>query len=140
MKKSIVLDANILIRAVLGEKEMRLLENHHDRVLFYAPNSCFEDAAKYLPLILVKKGVAEDLLIPVIERLKLLVAPVEDELLESQKAHAMQRLNVRDAHDWPILALALALDCAIWTEDKDFFGCGIAVWNTQNIQYFLQDD
>ena len=27
-------------------------------------------------------------------------------------------------------ALALLLDCGLWTEDRDFFGCGLSVWQT----------
>ncbi|MSV27230.1 MAG: hypothetical protein EXQ52_00555 [Bryobacterales bacterium] len=41
-----------------------------------------------------------------------------------------QRLALRDESDWPILAAALALRCPIWTEDTDFFGCGVATWTT----------
>ena len=32
------------------------------------------------------------------------------------------------ADDWPALALGLQLECAIWTEDQDFFGIGVATW------------
>ena len=36
----------------------------------------------------------------------------------------------QDENDAPTVALALALDCGIWTSDRDFFGCGVAVWST----------
>ena len=39
----------------------------------------------------------------------------------------------RDPDDWPTVAVALALDAAIWTQDYDFFGCGIAVWTTETL-------
>jgi predicted nucleic acid-binding protein len=35
-------------------------------------------------------------------------------------------LRGRDESDWPILATALGLACAAWTEDADFFGTGVA--------------
>jgi mono/diheme cytochrome c family protein len=47
----IVLDANILIRGVLGKRVRQLLETdttHHNR--FYAPEVAYADAAKYLQL------------------------------------------------------------------------------------------
>jgi hypothetical protein len=44
--KAIVLDANILIRAVLGR-----------RVQFFAPDVAYADARKYLPALLEKRGV-----------------------------------------------------------------------------------
>lgn len=32
----------------------------------------------------------------------------------------------RDPNDWFTVALALALEAAIWTCDRDFLGCGVA--------------
>jgi predicted nucleic acid-binding protein len=48
-----------------------------------------------------------------------------------------RRLGARDPEDWPILAAALALGCPIWTEDTDFFGCGVATWTSSSIEVFL---
>jgi hypothetical protein len=31
----------------------------------------------------------------------------------------------------------LALGCPIWTEDTDFFGCGVATWTSASIDSFL---
>ena len=45
----------------------------------------------------------------------------------------------RDPEDWPILAAALALGCPIWTEDTDFFGCGVATWTSDRVRIFLQE-
>ena len=39
----------------------------------------------------------------------------------------------RDPNDWPTVALALSLGIGIWTNDYDFFGCGIPVWTTQTL-------
>jgi hypothetical protein len=36
-----------------------------------------------------------------------------------------------------VLAAALALGCAIWTEDTDFFGCGVATWTTDRVELYL---
>jgi hypothetical protein len=36
----------------------------------------------------------------------------------------------QDENDAPTVALAIALDCGVWTSDRDFFGCGVAVWST----------
>jgi predicted nucleic acid-binding protein len=43
----------------------------------------------------------------------------------------------RDPNDAPTIALALALDCGIWTNDRDFFGCGISVWVTETLRACL---
>jgi len=37
-----------------------------------------------------------------------------------------------------VLAAALGLHCAIWTEDADFSALGVAVWTTSHIEIFLQ--
>jgi len=53
----IVLDANILIRAVLGRRVRHLLDTYTAHgVRFYAPDVAFVDAQKYLPSLLVKRG------------------------------------------------------------------------------------
>ena len=53
------------------------------------------------------------------------------------EAEARKRLGSRDPDDWPSLAAALALGCAIWTEDTGFFGCGVATWTSSSVDSFL---
>jgi len=31
----------------------------------------------------------------------------------------------------------MALDCPIWTEDRDFFGIGIPVWSSDLVDQYL---
>ena len=53
----IVLDANILIRAVLGRQILWLLETYGGRgIRFFAPDVAFADAEEYLPSLLIKRG------------------------------------------------------------------------------------
>ena len=52
---------------------------------------------------------------------------------------ARERLGERDPEDWPILAAALAIGCPIWTEDTDFFGCGVPTWTTSRVAMYLRD-
>jgi len=53
----IVLDANILIRAVLGRQVRQLLETYAGHgIRFYAPEIAYAEATKYLPPLLRKKG------------------------------------------------------------------------------------
>ena len=47
--KAIVLDANILIRAVLGKKARELIFDNAATVKFFTPDVCYTDARKYLP-------------------------------------------------------------------------------------------
>jgi predicted nucleic acid-binding protein len=36
------------------------------------------------------------------------------------------------------VALALTLDCGIWTADQDFFGCGLPVSTTETLTLHLR--
>jgi hypothetical protein len=56
----------------------------------------------------------------------------------SASDYRMLALRGRDEGDWPVLATGLGLACAVWTEDSDFFGTGIAVWTTSRVEIFLQ--
>ena len=49
--KRLVIDANILLRAVFGVRVRALLETYEESVSFYTPDICFCDALKYIPLI-----------------------------------------------------------------------------------------
>jgi hypothetical protein len=42
-RKSVVVDANILIRAVLGQKVRQILEQFEDVSLFHTPDVCLAD-------------------------------------------------------------------------------------------------
>jgi predicted nucleic acid-binding protein len=138
-RKVLVLDANILVRAVLGQKVREIIINYADSIDFFTPLVCFEDAYRDLPELLAKRGVDVEPALAVLDQLKRLIQPVEKEWLEAFEAQARLRLKLRDEDDWPILAAALALNCPIWTEDADFFGVGVATWTTLNIPYHLSE-
>ena len=48
MARQLVLDANILIRGVLGKQVEPLLQRYADKVSFLTVEEAFEDAAKYV--------------------------------------------------------------------------------------------
>jgi predicted nucleic acid-binding protein len=135
----IVLDANILIRAVLGRRVRHLLETYTDRGLrFCAPDIAYADAKKYLPPLLKAKRLPDTDVLAAIQYLQTLVEPVNHDFYVFFENEAKRRLCGRDEEDWPVLAAVLALSCPIWTEDTDFFGSGIAVWTSNRIEIFLQ--
>jgi predicted nucleic acid-binding protein len=67
------------------------------------------------------------------------VIEIEEDIYGSFKQKALNRICDRDEKYWPIVALSLAFDCPIWTEDQDFFGIGIATWRTKNIDIFFSE-
>lgn len=134
---TVVLDANILIRAVLGSNVRNLLLNHRERVGFFAPAVAFAEAREHLPGIVKRRGGNADFVIEALRLLEEIVLPVQSDSYQDFEAAAKARIERRDADDWPVLATALALDCPIWTEDKDFFGAGVATWTTDRIELFF---
>jgi predicted nucleic acid-binding protein len=74
-----------------------------------------------------------------LEYLRNIIETVTPELYAAFESEARQRLRGRDESDWPILAAALGLGCAVRTEDTDFFGTGVAVWTTNRIEIFLKE-
>jgi hypothetical protein len=65
------------------------------------------------------------------------VAVAANSVSERRSMEARQRM-ARDLDDAPTLALALALDCGIWTADHDFFGCGVPAWSTETLLWYVQ--
>ena len=135
--KAIVLDANILIRAVLGQRVRQLLLEHAPNVKFFAPDVAYADARKYLPALLEKRGINGAAALTVLDTLEAIVRPLEFDLYAGLQHQALQRIAMRDADDWPVLACAMTLGCPVWTEDADFFGTGVATWTSDRVTLFL---
>jgi len=55
---------------------------------------------------------------------------------EAREAEARERIPA-DPADWPTVALALALEAAILTHNRDFFGCGLPVWRPDIVRTHL---
>lgn len=91
----------------------------------------------YLPELLKKRGVDSSAAIQVLDQLEHIVQSIDVELYEGMQQQALQRIAVRDADDWPVLACAMILDCPVWTEDADFFGAGVATWTTDRVALYL---
>lgn len=136
-RKAIVLDANILIRAVLGRRVRELIVDSADVVQFFAPDVAYADARKYLPSLLEKRSIKSEPAMAVLDALESIVRPLELGVYEGLKTQALQRIAIRDADDWPVLACAMTIGCPVWTEDADFFGTGVATWTSDRVELYL---
>jgi predicted nucleic acid-binding protein len=87
--------------------------------------------------LLVKRGKQDVDVQASLEYLRHIIEPVDREIYGLFENEARQRLRGRDENDWPVLATALGLACAVWTEDADFFGIGVATWTTNRVEIFL---
>jgi predicted nucleic acid-binding protein len=139
VSERLVLDANILIRAVLGKRVRSLISRYGSSVCFYAPESAFAEAREHLPRILGRRNIPDAEGLPVLNALSEIVQAVGLDTYCAFEHMAKERLVGRDLEDWPVLATAMVLQCPIWTEDKDFFGSGIAIWTTDRVELFLRE-
>lgn len=137
MSSVLVLDANIIVRAVLGEKVRNCLLMHSELVDFFTPDVCINDAEKYLPGIFEKRSIPFSIAMDVFEHIKKILQVIDKSIYEERISEAQQRMKTRDLDDWPVAATALLFNCPIWTEDKDFFGVDIPVWTTDRIHLFF---
>jgi predicted nucleic acid-binding protein len=137
MMKTLVLDANILIRAVLGQRVRQLLIDHAQQVNFFAADLAFDEARHHLPVILEKRGLLAAPGLIALDAVAAVVCPLDAGLYGHLQRPALARIAERDPDDWPTLACALLLGCPIWSEDADFFGTGVATWTTSRIGVFF---
>lgn len=138
--RRIVLDANVLIRAVLGVKVSALIARYADVIDFCVPEIAFLDAAEHLPGIASQRGADPAPWLDSLDSLKQLVTVVPRDMVEHLKIAALERIGDRDPDDWPIVATALGLNCPIWTHDKDFFGIGVTTWTSERVEIYLRGD
>jgi predicted nucleic acid-binding protein len=143
LQRRLVLDANILVRAVLGRRVRQIITDHTDRVAFFAPEVAYGDARRHLPTLRGNRfadPAARTAALAVLELLEGVVHPVAEDTYVMQRPSALARIESRDPDDWPILATALVLNCPIWTEDQDFFGTGVPTWTTDRVELFLNNE
>ena len=127
----LVLDANILIRAALGQRVKGILLANAARASFYAPD---------VPGLLARRGIDPGALSSWLRDLQDIVRPLSVEVYGHMRRLALQRIATRDEDDWPVVAAALSLGCPVWTEDQDFFGTGIPTWTTDRVELYLNPD
>jgi predicted nucleic acid-binding protein len=138
--KRLVIDANILIRAVLGSRVRHLIEYYCEFVAFYMAEANAKEAEFYLSTVLAaKRNLSEEIWRPVFIGILNTVQIIADDVLIEVESKAKARIASRDVNDWPAVAAALLLDCPVWTEDKDFLGAGVAIWTTATVEIYLSD-
>jgi predicted nucleic acid-binding protein len=139
-RKKLVLDTNILLRAVFGVKVYSLLKQYEDAVEFNTPDLCIEEARRHIPSIAARRRIvpaqAEAVLQEVVADF---IQVVDTSFYEEFEESARLRISSRDADDWPVVATAMLINAPIWTEDRDFFGSGIATWTSDKIEIYLRD-
>lgn len=135
--KRLVIDANILIRAVLGQRVRRLIGEACDQVAFYVAEANYDEAEHYLAQLAPARGIADDIWRDALSTVMAAIQLVGQEELALVESEARARIARRDERDWPAVAAAMLLNCPVWTEDSDFFGAGVPTWTTATVELYL---
>lgn len=129
----IVLDANILVSAILGRQVPRVLASARAKgVTLAVPESQIIEAAG---ILIDKIGLTQIEARKGIEAVMGFAIPLGQQFFVAMESAARARLHERAQSDWPVLAAALAATGGVWTNDRDFFGVGVPVWSSRNMKY-----
>ena len=141
----LVIDANILVAELIRQRGRELIL--HPAWELYIPEKQWEESCYELDKrikIMIKKGIfspqtGQNLLQDALKFAQTKIAMIPFEFYSAYEAIAVPRIP-RDPNDWQTVALALLLNTGIWTNDKDFFGCGIATWTTDTLIAYLANE
>jgi predicted nucleic acid-binding protein len=93
-----------------------------------AATAVADEVREWLPKLGAKKHLDSALLITSFHLLPVSWHGIEE--YGRFESEARGRMKARDEDDWPTVALALALNRPIWTQDKDFSVSGIKTYRT----------
>lgn len=122
----LVADANVLLSAVIGGRASLVLR--HDTIeQVFTPSAAYDEVFEYLPSLARKKRLELDTLLLACAALPVTV--VEQSEYEAGLSNAGRQIGTRDPDDVDVLALALHLNVAVWSNDNDFEDTGVE-WHT----------
>jgi len=123
-------DANVLLSAVLGGRARLILENPQvDEIL--TVEQIMAEVEEYAGLLARKKRLAEDLVLLAVGALPVTVVGGTDYAAEIPEAK--KRIEQRDPDDVELLALALAFNIPVWSNDNDFEDTGVQWLTTEKL-------
>ncbi len=116
----LAVDANLLLAASLGGVTRSVF--FRPGWFFFTTSSVVAEVKEHAPLIAIRRGLS---LTEAEESFRSLpVTVVPDAEFADRLTDAMQRIGDVDPDDAPLLALALALEIPVWSNDGDFEGTG----------------
>jgi len=113
---AIVVDANIILSALLGGKPSSILFD--GRFQFVTTEFTLNEVKKYLPRLTRKLGISEEKLVSLLNDLPIQI--YNRSFYKNKLQEAKKMIAHIDKKDVGILALALKLGTFIWSQDKHF--------------------
>jgi predicted nucleic acid-binding protein len=105
--RALVVDANILVRAVLGRRVREVIETYAGEVSFFVPESAYAEAEEHLRELIIKHGGDPEKALALLRSLGRLMELIGSEVYGEFEAEARERLARRDPEDWPCWPLPL---------------------------------
>jgi len=124
---AVVVDANVVVSALIGGRAQLVFASPLGPTCIGA-SAVADEVLEHLPGIVQRRGLD-----PTVVTAALAVIPIEWHAAADynhRRADAERLIAHRDPDDWPTVALALATDLPIWSQDKDFSITGIQVHTT----------
>ncbi len=125
----LILDANVLVSAILGRSDVLIREVADRGMELTATHAAIEESSR----VLVRLGKSPPVASQDLINLARFVRQLAPDVYTPHEQSARARLHPRAQPDWPTLAAARALETGIWSNDREFFGTGVAVWSTRNV-------
>lgn len=139
----LVVDTSVFVGELLRRSGRERLGD--DRLELFLPEQMWVEARVELPrriaAFIRRRGldptVGEELSRLCLEAIEANVVVLDEAIYAAVEDEARAR-SLRDPADWPVVGCALALSAAIWTNDNDFLGTGVATWTTETLQAWLE--
>ncbi len=116
--ETLVVDANPILSALLGGAAQEVLFS--GKFALYSTQHALFEVAKHLSALARRLELPEADLFREYQLLP--ITACQPKQYESSLAEAARWIGGRDPKDVPILALAISLQCRLWTDDRDFDG------------------
>lgn len=126
----LVADANVLLSAVVGGRAKDILT--HPRVEeILTTSATLGEVQEYLAHLARKRRLSIDTVL--LAAATLPVTVVERAVYAAKLGQARRKLGSRDPDDVELLALALHLRLAVWSNDRDFEDAGVDWYTTAEL-------
>lgn len=118
--KLIVVDSNIIFSSLLSKNSSTREKLANSNYAFYAPKFLFVEIFKHKERILKRSSASEDDVLEFLSTaLHNLHFITEDLISTSAYVQAYELCKDIDEKDTPFIALAMELNCDIWTRDEE---------------------
>lgn len=123
-------DANVLLSAACGKAALRVFRVENPPSIL-TPDAVLAEVGEYLEELAARAGLPLLVVRTHLESFPIEIVPEARYSIKMKTAMAL--IGSRDPDDAHLLALALALEIPIWSNDNDFRDCGVPVFTTARL-------